>query len=360
VSGKKGFRNNYFDEMRSLTEKGNADRLGLLGYDVPQSEFKKPYQSPNYQGMEHYKKPENETKPPDDPPKDDPPDTPDDPPNTGCGNAAGVTRFCREGDVVMIRLPWVSASDPIVGVRVIIGQMDINSGLTGGMAAIVGGQFISYKPGNAGQAVLVATTKSGKTCTAQVAAKTETECQPPIYYMQPCCEGLAITYTTLQMQLGEDQELGVSGQGNSVCHYKWEIMSGGGTLSEETWERSGNDTTIYSAPSSNSDCSSNPTIALRYRWNESEEWTTCDTIKLAVNGNPTGGAGRYWLETYCNYLGGPYWEYGGEAREIYCDGSISDEWWAYHGGGAYPCPGTYYEDDRPVIIVNGCCPYQFM
>lgn len=85
----------------------------------------------------------------------------------------------------MIKLPWVSESDPIVGVKVIIGQTAINSGLTGGMAAIVGTQFISYRPGNAGQAVLVATTKSGKVCTAQVAAKPESECEPWYSYTYP-------------------------------------------------------------------------------------------------------------------------------------------------------------------------------
>ncbi len=90
--------------------------------------------------------------------------------------------------------------------------------------------------------------------------------------VESCCEGasypLVISYTSLQMQCSDSQNLSVSG---GCPPYRWDL-SGGGTLSpaEGSW-------ISYWSPSSNVDCALNPTITV----------TDCcgasASIKIAVN-----------------------------------------------------------------------------
>lgn len=70
------------------------------------------------------------------------------------------------------------------------------------------------------------------------------------------CSGV-IQYTTLEMDINEQQNLQVTNPTYDTRRYSWEILRGGGTLI-------GSGTSaVYTAPSSNEDCEQNPTIALR-------------------------------------------------------------------------------------------------
>lgn len=84
-----------------------------------------------------------------------------------------------------------------------------------------------------------------------------------------CDPAAVITYTTLQMAINEEQSLGVSIAGDA---YTWAISSGGGSLS--TNEGS---STTYTAPASNANCASNPTITL------SCDEVVIDSITIAIN-----------------------------------------------------------------------------
>ncbi|MFA5457311.1 MAG: hypothetical protein WC261_06740 [Synergistaceae bacterium] len=66
----------------------------------------------------------------------------------------------------------------------------------------------------------------------------------------------SIEYTSLQMYVSQQQTLSASGAQSDEC-YSWQITSGGGSLSAATGK-----SVVYTAPSSNANCSSNPTITL--------------------------------------------------------------------------------------------------
>lgn len=80
-----------------------------------------------------------------------------------------------------------------------------------------------------------------------------------------------IEYTSLQMYVSQQQTLSASGVQSDEC-YSWQITSGGGSLSASTGK-----SVIYTAPSSNANCSSNPTITLTYGGN------VVDTLQISVN-----------------------------------------------------------------------------
>ena len=80
-----------------------------------------------------------------------------------------------------------------------------------------------------------------------------------------------IAYTSLQMSVNQQQTLSASGMQSDEC-YSWTIISGGGSLLPLTGK-----SVVYTAPASNANCSSNPTITL------SCGGTVIDTIKIAVN-----------------------------------------------------------------------------
>jgi len=95
-----------------------------------------------------------------------------------------------------------------------------------------------------------------------------------------------ISYTSLQMTVNQQQTLSASGMQSDEC-YSWAITSGGGSLSALTGK-----SVIYTAPASNANCSSNPTITL------SCGGVVIDTIKIAVTALTTETCG--WLITYTN------------------------------------------------------------
>ena len=86
------------------------------------------------------------------------------------------------------------------------------------------------------------------------------------------CDGIEIGYTSQQMGVDEVQTLWVVG-GILRCTYiyRWDIISGGGSLSSNYGQ-----TVIYTAPSFNGDCEQNPVISLSVYGN------VCDTLAIAV------------------------------------------------------------------------------
>ena len=95
-----------------------------------------------------------------------------------------------------------------------------------------------------------------------------------------------IGYTSLQMSVSGSQTLTASGAQDDDC-YAWAITSGGGSLSVLTGK-----SVVYTAPASNANCSSNPTITL------SCGGVAIDTIKLAVNADTSG---NWAVNTYTEY-----------------------------------------------------------
>ena len=91
---------------------------------------------------------------------------------------------------------------------------------------------------------------------------------------EKCDPAAVIGYTTLQMEVDEEQTLEalVDGELDENMGYKWAIFSGGGSLSSEE----GNSVT-YTAPSSNANCDENPTITL------SCDDEVIDSITIALN-----------------------------------------------------------------------------
>jgi len=90
-----------------------------------------------------------------------------------------------------------------------------------------------------------------------------------------------IGYTTQQMSTsggGSTQNLNADGGGGGP--YTWSILSGGGTLSK--LKTTNNEMTLYTAPSSNTDCANNPIIQVKDYCGHPK------TLKLAVNGGGTG------------------------------------------------------------------------
>jgi hypothetical protein len=115
----------------------------------------------------------------------------------------------------------------------------------------------------------------------------------------PCPKNASITYTTQQMSVGEQQSLGIDkyeGQCGTGASWLWEILSGGGSLSDPT-SSSG---CTYTAPASNANCEQNPTIAL------SCDGVVMDTLDIAVNAAGSGAwAFRTWTGKRCQQVA--YW-----------------------------------------------------
>jgi len=102
------------------------------------------------------------------------------------------------------------------------------------------------------------------------------------------CAGISIGHTTHQMAVDEEQNLTALGA-VAGCTYAWAITSGGGSLSEATGT-----SVTYTAPSSNAECTSNPTITLTV------EGSVCDTLAIAVNASASANwAARVWTDMSC-------------------------------------------------------------
>lgn len=143
-----------------------------------------------------------------------------------------------------------------------------------------------------------------------------------------CDETAVISYSTLQMAVDEEQTLQayVNGSLDDGQAYVWAITSGGGSLDSST----GNSVT-YTAPSSNANCSSNPTITL------SCDGTVIDSIEIAVN--EWGGAENAYQT--CHWMTPtPPAVLKGQARSHYCDGSNRAEEYACWCNGPPVYTGT--------------------
>ena len=200
-----------------------------------------------------------------------------------------------------------------------------------------------------------------------------------------------IEYTSLQMYVSQQQTLSASGAQSDEC-YSWQITSGGGSLSASTGK-----SVIYTAPSSNANCSSNPTITL-----------TCggsvvDSITMAVNAVVGYGVGWYFTYSdtsvcpacssgFCLTIPGSpplyLWNPGRAERiALQCSGSTSTSGFstpfsglevdcdtAFEGwkgkamrelrSGLFPVPpavwDSWYDNRSEVLKGQGCCPAQLI
>ena len=135
------------------------------------------------------------------------------------------------------------------------------------------------------------------------------------------CVAAIIGFTTQQMSLSESQTLTVNNPESGVT-YRWKITAGGGSLTTITGL-----STVYTAPSSNANCTNNPTISLYANGCE-----LCNSLDIAVN-NPavTGVAYR---KRVCGC--------GGMACSSY---DYSDNW---------GCDGVLYAQTGTCLSVPWC------
>ena len=173
------------------------------------------------------------------------------------------------------------------------------------------------------------------------------------------CGTSHIDYTTQQMAVNETQNLSV-GDPTSGVTYTWEVTSGGGSLDPLTGT-----STTYTAPATNAECASNPTITLK------SGTETCDTLKIAVDAGGTGYRAyeNKWLTGVygpcCAYIGYscadgatppdclPPVNYCGETTyfdcaQYYCNGNLIRSC----GGSSFVCR---YVSPAGVWEVKGYC-----
>jgi len=93
------------------------------------------------------------------------------------------------------------------------------------------------------------------------------------------CGAAIIGFTTQQMSVSESQTLTVNNPESGVT-YRWKITAGAGSLSATTGL-----STVYTAPSSNANCTNNPTISLYANGCE-----LCNSLTIAVNNPAVAGA----------------------------------------------------------------------
>ena len=168
------------------------------------------------------------------------------------------------------------------------------------------------------------------------------------------CAGISIGHTTHQMAVDEQQNLTATGA-VAGCTYAWAIASGGGELSAAE----GTEVT-YTAPSSNADCDSNPTITLTV------EGTVCDTLQIAIYEGGVGLAAFSIFESVC--YGDHYCRErsygvncGGDVTEEIYISTCNDEWVYCDSDEDCSVCRTGVRDIRSVEqLAAGCCPYQLM
>jgi len=98
-----------------------------------------------------------------------------------------------------------------------------------------------------------------------------------------------------QMVAGEQQVLSITNY-QTGTPYTWEILSGGGTLSNDTGEH-----VTYTAPDSNPDCKNNPTIRV------TDSIGFYDEIRIAVNCYTVNSLTAYMVTGDYHYARWPYW-----------------------------------------------------
>ena len=123
----------------------------------------------------------------------------------------------------------------------------------------------------------------------------------------PGCPGI-IGYTTQQMSVNGTQELTVT-DGSESDTYTWSV-AGGGSIAPETGL-----TVTYTAPSTNAECASNPTISLSCGGN------VLDTLKIAVNALSSSANAVTLCENRVCPPCGTYFGYCGSClKAYYCSG----------------------------------------
>lgn len=103
-----------------------------------------------------------------------------------------------------------------------------------------------------------------------------------------------ITYTTQQMSVNGTQNLKASGGGGGP--YTWNITPAGGGSLSKTKTASG-EVTIYTAPASNANCANNPTIQVI------DFCLHTASLKIAVNGDGNAGPAYEITRDYIDYSG---------------------------------------------------------
>jgi hypothetical protein len=171
------------------------------------------------------------------------------------------------------------------------------------------------------------------------------------------CAGETIGYTSLLMATSGSQTLNVVSPVSGVT-YSWTTSSG--SIDEE------GETVTYTAPSSNADCTNNPTITLLVNGN------ACDSLQLSVNGG-SGVAYYEWSRGTCD---GDFLCYGYLQQWECNDFTTGSGEWIWVGSDCADCyygleniqPGTLYSCNGVVLVVGfhdcrtagqlaaGCCP----
>jgi hypothetical protein len=179
-------------------------------------------------------------------------------------------------------------------------------------------------------------------------------------------ESGSITYTTTQMEVGEQQSIGIESD-TPEC-FSLEISSGGGNISGG----------VYTAPPSNTNCEGNPTIVLRNHLGD-----IVDTLSIAVNGDtvtsstvvevrPTCCEQQVPGQTtgpcggFCNHSPSDCC-YGVWATGYGCSGNQT-AYFAYGGMYSYCwwdqwCAGytqTTIDNRTEQMKENGCCPAELL
>ena len=342
---RKGSEGNYVEEMRKATDSGAnyqaAEGISYGGtvikYSIPQSEFKKPYQTPDYKAMEHYVQPENPPHPTPPPipnpvpvptptptptpvpgPTPGPTPKPTPPPGwkcKGCWGPLDTVFFCRNGPAVPIKPVLTCPDDPIVSTTV-TGIDPSNPDASSGS----GGKNY-YQPGDVDSATIEWTTKSGLSCKGFLVAKPKDQCPQDCAGAPP----LTMSVTTTTMAPGNTQGIVITG--------------GQGTLTLDATDPGGviqnisNTSITIKNGVSNPDCVNNPTITVRDKCGQTV------SIKIGIT---TGHESEWAIQTIWGsclqardqgMCGGGYYK-----RYISCDGSVHDFFSSCATALIYPCP----------------------
>jgi hypothetical protein len=323
-------------KMRRTPDRALEYVMRSFSQFMAHSEFKKPYGAPNYADMEQSAglpgTPPVPTPSPGPGPSPGPPGPPSPSPGptnpivppgpgwgcTGCWGPPNF-EFCPNGPCVSIPLPQVCPSDPIIGGGSSTGmQLDADQGTIS-----VGGGTGVFCPGPSASFVAIGwRTRSGASCVSFGFAKDPSECAQ--------CGTPTIGYTSLQMSVGESQDFSIV-NGSPGASYTWEV-TGGGSINTATG--------LYTAPASNANCTSNPTIKLRC-----SSGALMDSINVAVN-DWDGNEIAYWVTAITGAL--CTWTY--LANSYKCSGTLNSgpstcngcecDGCGYPNCCCYPLPGT--------------------
>lgn len=180
------------------------------------------------------------------------------------------------------------------------------------------------------------------------------------------CTGTTIGFTTQTMSLNETQVLTVTDPVPGVT-YSWKVTEGGGSVSPKYGSA-----TIFTAPSTNPNCTLNPTIALYANFCEK-----CDELDIAINSYN----GLETAATYCKTVTNPPCGWEGHCdHNVRCNGVQQSGYSGFCSCLGAPWDSIYYNaesdfftcatwgwnnnawNDRrsAEMIAAGCCPEDLM